>query len=108
QREGLGMTRENPNMVRFSNFSSPEYIMELKGHKHYSWLRCPGSRVEYLPKRPGLLSPCRPRCGATTLNGHFSSVTSVSPFLDIFSVAHHQKRSTLREPLWLPLATSPS
>uniref|UniRef100_A0A3Q1AW68 Uncharacterized protein n=1 Tax=Amphiprion ocellaris TaxID=80972 RepID=A0A3Q1AW68_AMPOC len=83
------------NMVRFSNFSSPEYIIELRktqtlrshrlltGGQRDSLPQCLGSHVGYL------LSGTVQTCG-----------WSLS--------AHRLRRSTLQEPQWLLLATSPS
>uniref|UniRef100_A0A3P8SDS0 Uncharacterized protein n=1 Tax=Amphiprion percula TaxID=161767 RepID=A0A3P8SDS0_AMPPE len=81
-------------MVRFSNFSSPEYIIELRktqtllltGGQRDSSPQCLGSHVGYL------LSGTRPG----------------SPYHDTFSAARRLRRSTLQEPQWLLLATSPS
>uniref|UniRef100_A0A8C5GZS6 Uncharacterized protein n=1 Tax=Gouania willdenowi TaxID=441366 RepID=A0A8C5GZS6_GOUWI len=98
-------------MVRFSNFSSPEYIMELKqtNTKHNirrahdeksrplcsqltveqtdSLLRCPGSHVGSL------------RSGRAQTSG-WSLCPGLSPT--------RPGRSTRLEPRWLPRATSPS
>uniref|UniRef100_A0A8D3CRC8 Uncharacterized protein n=1 Tax=Scophthalmus maximus TaxID=52904 RepID=A0A8D3CRC8_SCOMX len=95
------------DMVRFSNFSSPEYIMELSkmqtfvasnrykpltGGQRGSLPRCPGSHVGYQ------LSGTVQTCGWSLW----------SPYRGTFSAARRLRRSTLLEPRWLPLATSPS
>uniref|UniRef100_A0A674N3C4 Uncharacterized protein n=1 Tax=Takifugu rubripes TaxID=31033 RepID=A0A674N3C4_TAKRU len=75
-------------MVLFSNFSSPEYIMELRQwRRKYSSPRCPGSHAGF------------------QLSGKVRTY-EWSPYLGL--TARRLQRSTLPEPLWLPLATSPS
>uniref|UniRef100_A0A8D2Q8E8 Uncharacterized protein n=1 Tax=Varanus komodoensis TaxID=61221 RepID=A0A8D2Q8E8_VARKO len=102
------------DIVRFSNFSSPEYIMELAGESRGlgslprsapgghaplrppsplttgSWHRCPGSRA-------GCQQSGRARTSGWT-----------SPFPGTSSAGLHRRRSTHPEPPWWQPARSPS
>uniref|UniRef100_A0A3Q2ECJ9 Uncharacterized protein n=1 Tax=Cyprinodon variegatus TaxID=28743 RepID=A0A3Q2ECJ9_CYPVA len=89
-------------MVRFSNFSSPEYIMDLRTNKILSygmvqtcgWILCPGLSLTRLDTASGCW--------------YFSPWHPESPYPDISSAAHRLRRSTLQEPQWSQLAGSPS
>uniref|UniRef100_A0A667Z4Q0 Uncharacterized protein n=1 Tax=Myripristis murdjan TaxID=586833 RepID=A0A667Z4Q0_9TELE len=87
-------------MVLFSNFSSPEYIMDLGKDAQVtpgqiwtdSWLLCPDSHVGYHVSGCCYFFPWHPR----------------SPCHGISSDEHHPKRNTLQELQWLQQAMTPS
>uniref|UniRef100_A0A8C9UYJ0 Uncharacterized protein n=1 Tax=Scleropages formosus TaxID=113540 RepID=A0A8C9UYJ0_SCLFO len=103
--------------VLFSNFSSPEYIMELNiaepkvthcgnsplhMHSTHSILtaRWTGSWPQYPGSRAGFHSASDYCCS--------SPWHPKNPYLDTSSVAHHQRKSTHQELLWWQPAMSPS
>uniref|UniRef100_A0AAR2LDC6 Uncharacterized protein n=1 Tax=Pygocentrus nattereri TaxID=42514 RepID=A0AAR2LDC6_PYGNA len=81
-------------MVLFSNFNSPEYIIELRTHTPWtgSWLQCPDNHVGFHVSGCWCFSPWRQE----------------SPSLCTSSASLHQRRSTHQEPLWLRPAMTPS
>uniref|UniRef100_A0A8C6SK07 Uncharacterized protein n=1 Tax=Neogobius melanostomus TaxID=47308 RepID=A0A8C6SK07_9GOBI len=96
------------DMVLFSNFSSPEYIIDLKCAGLWrglrlqlvvrtviwtdSWLLCPGSHVGFHNVSGCCFSPWRPK----------------SPSRGISLIARHRRRSTPPGPRWWPRARTPS
>uniref|UniRef100_A0A4W6DL29 Uncharacterized protein n=1 Tax=Lates calcarifer TaxID=8187 RepID=A0A4W6DL29_LATCA len=82
------ITSVRADMVLFSNFSSPEYIIDL-GQRHTD--HTSQNRVGYR------VSDC-----------YFSPWHPGSPSLCTSSGAHRLKRNILPELQWLPQATTPS